>query len=333
MKACLLTYEADAHVLPRIQLLGHSVRAESPDRIESLGPNTTDTVYLIPWELMSFDTWSEHRVLLARASRYYLVYGQDLSTEQIMNAARDGAYDVLDEADGDERWNAAMQSAARSQALWWQLYGGLGSSQEEKLVGHSKPMQGLRESIQRIGATDAKVLITGESGTGKELVAECLHEVQGRGKFVAVNCAAIPAELLESELFGVKRGAYTGANTDKPGLVEEAAGGTLFLDEIGEMDITLQPKLLRFLETHVARRVGSTKEYRCDVRVVSATNRDLRADAEAGSFRLDLYYRISEVILTAPPLRHRVEDIAELVRVFLDAAAIRLGKNFETIEP
>ena len=333
MKVCLLTREKNPALLKRLQLLGHGVRAESPERVQTLEPNSTDLVYLIPCTVSEEESWSEQRVILARASRYYLVYGKDLDTLAIMNAARDGAYDVLDEKDSDARWNEAIEGAAKSQALWWQLYGGLSQSQHEKLMGNSSAMRALRESIQRIGPTDASVLVMGESGTGKELVAECLHDASGKGKFVAVNCAAIPPDLMESELFGVQKGAFTGAGADKPGLVEEASGGTIFLDEIGEMDISLQPKLLRFLETRQARRVGSTKEYHCNVRVISATNRDLRADSEAGRFRLDLYYRISEVILNTPPLRHHSGDIPELARSLLDAAAIRLGKNFETIEP
>jgi transcriptional regulator with PAS, ATPase and Fis domain len=194
-------------------------------------------------------------------------------------------------------------------------------------------MKALRESVQRLGPTDATVLILGESGTGKERVAEAIHAAAGRGPFVPINCAALPADLLESELFGAEKGAFTGADRAKPGLVEEAASGTLFLDEIGELPLALQPKLLRFLETHMARRVGSTKEYRANARVISATNRDLSADAEAGRFRLDLFYRLSEVILNTPPLRHRREDMPDLARTFLRQAAVRVGKNFETLEP
>ncbi|MGA2052221.1 MAG: sigma 54-interacting transcriptional regulator, partial [Opitutales bacterium] len=184
-----------------------------------------------------------------------------------------------------------------------------------------------------LGPTNATVLILGESGTGKERVAEALHAAAGQGPFVPINCAALPDDLLESELFGAEKGAFTGADRTKRGLVEEAAGGLLFLDEIGELPLALQPKLLRFLETRMARRVGSTKEYRADARVVSATNRNLRQDAEAGRFRLDLFYRLSEIILNAPPLRHRPEDIPDLARVFLMNAAERVGKNFESFEP
>ena len=145
--------------------------------------------------------------------------------------------------------------------------------------------------------------------------------------------AAIPRDLIESELFGVEKGAYTGALRSKPGLVEEAAGGTLFLDEIGELDSSLQPKLLRFLETKQARRVGSTKEYHGEVRVIAATNRDLELAIEQGRFRADLYYRLAEIILRISPLKHRLEDIPDLVQVFVKDSEERLGKHFDIIEP
>jgi transcriptional regulator with PAS, ATPase and Fis domain len=150
---------------------------------------------------------------------------------------------------------------------------------------------------------------------------------------VALNCAAIPKDLLEAEIFGVERGAFTGAVKARAGLVEQAADGTLFLDEIGEMDISLQPKLLRFLETRIARRVGSETEYKSSARVVSATNRYLRAESEAGRFRLDLYYRLAEISLSVPPLRERREDIAPLAHIFLRQANERFGKNIEYCEP
>ena len=333
MKICLLTDEKNSLFLKRLQLLGHHVQTAKSERIESLAGGTTDVVYLVPFERTTRPSWSEERVLLARAVRFFIVYGASLSTSDIMSVARDGAHDVLDEVDSDQRWHEAIEAAANSQALWLQLYGGSGQSHQSKLLGRSGSMRSLRESIQRLGPTDATVLIMGESGTGKERVSEAIHEASGKSAFVPVNCAAIPSELLESELFGVEKGAFTGANRSKPGLVEEASGGTLFLDEIGEMDITVQPKLLRFLETRRARRVGSTKEYNCNLRVVSATNRDLRAEGENGRFRLDLYYRLSEVIINTSPLRHRVDDIPDLAQLFLQGASERLGKNFEMMEP
>lgn len=333
MKVCLLTQEKNPDILKRLQRLGHYVQVEPSNRVTTLGPDSGDLVYLIPYESCLLASWSQQRIFLARASRYYLVFGDGLSTNQIMNAARDGAYDVLDLQDDDERWNEAIHNSANSQALWWELYGGRGGNEEEHLVGASRSMKSLRESVSRIGPTDATVLIMGESGTGKERVSEAIHAASGKSVFIPVNCAAIPPDLLESELFGVEKGAFTGANRSKPGLVEEAAGGTLFLDEIGEMDITLQPKLLRFLEQRRARRVGSTKEYTCDIRLISATNRDLKAESDQGAFRLDLFYRLSEVIINTPPLRHHKSDIADLARVFLNNVAERLGKNFESLEP
>jgi len=321
-------------VIARVQALGYHIQVEEPERIRSLDSSSIDWVYLVPLEASLADPeWPETRVQLARASRYYVVFGEGLGTADVMAAARDGAFDVLDAADADERWSDALEEAARSQALWWQLYGAQQDADPRSLVGRSTAMASLRESIQRIGPTDATVLVAGESGVGKERVAEALHAASGRSAFVSVNCAAIPGELLESELFGVEKGAYTGANRSKPGLVEEAENGTLFLDEIGEMALSLQPKLLRFLETRRARRIGSTKEYPCNVRVISATNRDLQLEAEQKRFRPDLFYRLSEVTLTVPPLRHRSEDIADLAKLFIGMAAERHGKVFETLEP
>jgi DNA-binding NtrC family response regulator len=334
MRAVLVTSEKNPPALRQLQALGFHAQLLEPERIESLERDSTDLVYLVSVDLMASNGWNEHRVRLARASRCYIVFGEALRTSGIMAAARDGAHDVLDlKADKTQRWMVALEHAANAQGLWWQLYGGQGEVDEDGLVGRSTAMKTLRESIQRLGPTDATILILGESGTGKERVAEAIYAASGKEPFVPINCAALPADLLESELFGAEKGAFTGADHTKRGLVEEASGGTLFLDEIGELPLALQPKILRFLETHRARRVGSTKEYHANVRVVSATNRNLRADAEAERFRPDLFYRLSEVILSTPPLRHRTEDIPDLARAFLRQAAVRVGKNFESLEP
>ncbi|HTB62746.1 MAG TPA: sigma-54 dependent transcriptional regulator [Opitutales bacterium] len=334
MRAVIVTTEKNPQALRKLQALGVRTQMQSPEKIQSLERDSTDLVYLVPNALLQATGWNEHRVRLARASRRYIVFGHELDTNAIMNAARDGAHDVLDsQTDDDARWTDSLENAANAQNLWWQLYGGQGEVDEQKLIGRSSAMKTLRESVQRLGPTDATVLILGESGTGKERLAEAIHAAAAKGPFVAINCAALPADLLESELFGAEKGAYTGADRAKPGLVEEAASGTLFLDEIGELPLGLQPKLLRFLETRMARRVGSTKEYRAHARVISASNRDLSVDAESGRFRLDLFYRLSEVILNAPPLRQRPEDIPDLARAFLRQAAVRVGKNFEMLEP
>ncbi len=304
-----------------------------PDHLQELTGESTDVIYLMPTDAMTRPDWSQLRVRLARANRQFVMTGINLTTAQIMAAVRDGASDVVDQSDGDERWREVLNRAAESQKLWMQLYGGESFSTEQALSGASGAIRALRQAVEKLGPTDVNVLVLGESGVGKEKVAQALHQASRRKNFVALNCAAIPKDLLEAELFGVEKGAFTGAVKARAGLVEQAADGTLFLDEIGEMDINLQPKLLRFLETRVARRVGSESEYKSSARVVSATNRYLRAESEAGRFRLDLYYRLAEITLTVPPLRERREDIAPLAHIFLRLANERFGKNIEYCEP
>ncbi len=196
-----------------------------------------------------------------------------------------------------------------------------------ELIGDSKPMRRVYEMIRRVSATDASILITGESGTGKELIARAIHERGDRAgkKFVAVNCAAIPGNLLESELFGHVKGAFTDARGTRHGLIAEANGGTLLLDEIGEMPLEMQPKLLRILQEEEFRPVGADRTVACDVRVISATNRDPLSDVESGRFREDLYYRLNVVEIHVPPLRARGNDILLLAQHFVD----RLAKKLE----
>jgi two-component system response regulator HydG len=188
-----------------------------------------------------------------------------------------------------------------------------------QLLGNSAPMRALRDLLERIADADTPVLIGGETGTGKGLVARVIHIDSHRasGPFVTVNCAAIPEALLESELFGHERGAFTGALTSRKGLFAEADGGTLFLDEIGDMSLPLQAKLLHVLESQTIRPVGSNKELKIDVRILAATHRDLHLAVQKGSFREDLFYRLDVVVLTLPALRHRREDIPELLAHFL----------------
>ena len=273
------------------------------------------------------------RAKLAEANRYFLVVGQNLTSAHIVQATRDGAYDVLLLEDEDARWMDALEKVVQSQKLWLQLYGGRALNTEETLIGQSSGIKALRQAIERLGPTGASVLIMGESGVGKEHVAEALHRTTSKGPFVAVNCAAIPRELIEAEIFGAERGAYTGSVKAREGLVEQAAGGTLLLDEMGELDLALQPKLLRFLETRRARRVGGEGEYHVDLRVVSATNSNLENEITIGKFRADLYYRLSEVSLRVPPLRSRLEDIPLFIHTFLQAAGERFGRHFESAEP
>jgi DNA-binding NtrC family response regulator len=189
-------------------------------------------------------------------------------------------------------------------------------------VGASRAMQEVYDLIRRAATASFPVLVSGESGTGKELVARAVHSVSGRaGSFVAVNCAALPEHLLESELFGHARGAFTGADRDRPGLLEAAHGGTLFLDEVTELPATLQPKLLRALEEGEVRRLGSTQARRFDVRFVTATNRDIEQQVADGRFRDDLYWRLHVLHIHVPPLRERVADIPLLAEHFLAGRA------------
>ncbi len=208
------------------------------------------------------------------------------------------------------------------------LIAGKASSPLQGIIATSPQMAEVCQTIEKVAPTDATVLLLGESGTGKELLARALHGLSPRaeGPFIAINCAAIPETLLESELFGYEKGAFTGANKTTPGQVELAGGGTLFLDEIGDLPMSLQAKLLRFLQERVIVRVGGRKEIPVDVRVVCATHRDLQQACAAGSFREDLYYRVSEITVTIPPLREREGEAVVLAQHFLDRFAREMGK-------
>lgn len=196
-------------------------------------------------------------------------------------------------------------------------------SKKYDIIGESESIEVIRQMIEKVGATDARVLITGSNGTGKELVAHQLHEKSNRCTmpFVEVNCAAIPSELIESELFGHVKGAFTSAVKDRAGKFESAHGGTLFLDEIGDMSLSAQAKVLRALQENTITRVGSDKDIRVDVRVLAATNKDLRKEIAEGRFREDLYHRLAVILIQVPSLNERRDDIPMLVRHFSNAIA------------
>jgi transcriptional regulator with PAS, ATPase and Fis domain len=197
------------------------------------------------------------------------------------------------------------------------------------VIGTAEPFVDVYRVVDRVADTSCTVLVTGESGTGKELVARAVHSASGRaaGPFVAINCGAIPEALLESELFGHARGAFTGAHATKTGRIALAQGGTLFLDEIGELPLSLQVKLLRVLQAHEYSPVGDTRTMKADVRIVAATNIDLEQAVAAGTFREDLYYRLNVIHLTVPPLRDRREDIPLLVHHFMAKARAKTGRT------
>jgi two-component system response regulator AtoC len=316
--------------------MGVHLRRFVAEEVRELDAATTHWVYFVPAAVLEKAEWSGLRVELAQANRWFIVYGSGCASAAIVRAMRDGAFDFVDTREPLTRWSEATEKAVTSQQLWLQLYGdrsGPGSG-GTGLVGKSEAMQSLVRTIGRIGPTAANVLIIGESGTGKEKAAQALHEASGLGgPFVPVNCAAIPRDLIESELFGAEKGAFTGALHARQGLVEQAAGGTLFLDEIGELDVALQPKLLRFLESRRARRVGGRTEYKVDARILAATNRDLEVQIEKNEFRADLFYRLSEIVIKIPPLRMHAEDLPLLALHFLNEANEKFGKNFVSIDP
>lgn len=198
-----------------------------------------------------------------------------------------------------------------------------------KIIGESESVKRLLALIERVASSDVNVLIEGESGTGKELVAQTVHysSKYADGPFVAINCGAIPADLLESELFGHTKGAFTGAVSASEGLIREAAGGTLFLDEISELPLNLQVKLLRVIQEREVRPLGSTQTYRVDTRFLAACNRDLKAETEKGTFRADLYYRLNVISIHIPPLRERDADVEILAHHFMDVYARKFGSR------
>jgi DNA-binding NtrC family response regulator len=202
------------------------------------------------------------------------------------------------------------------------------------LIGSSEPARRVRALLEMVGPTDSSVFVSGETGTGKELVARLLHESspRRRARMVCINCAAIPDSLLESELFGHERGAFTGASSARAGAFELAHGGTLFLDEIGDMSPYAQAKLLRALEDRSVRRVGGSADRGVDIRIIAATNQDLEAQMRAGAFRRDLYFRLNVVRVALPALRERLEDVPLLARRFLDELNGRLGRHVEGFE-
>ncbi len=206
-------------------------------------------------------------------------------------------------------------------------------SKTYEMIGHSEPIMKVKEMIEKVAPTDARVLITGNNGTGKELIARWLHEKSNRvnAPFVEVNCAAIPSELIESELFGHEKGAFTSAIKQRLGKFEQAEGGTIFLDEIGDMSLAAQAKVLRALQERVISRVGSDKDIKVDVRVLAATNKNLQEEIKRGNFREDLYHRLSVILIHVPSLNERSEDIPELTEHFLQLLCNDLNMPLKTI--
>ena len=260
------------------------------------------------------------------------------SVSVAVEAMREGAFDFIVKPFAAERLRVTVRNAlerSRLRAVVDSFSEEMGRGRCGDFIGASLAMQAVYRIIDSAAASKASVFITGESGTGKELCAEALHRKSPRraGPFVALNCAAFPKDLIESEIFGHVKGAFTGATSDRDGAAKRAHGGTLFLDEICEMDLGLQSKLLRFLQTGNVQRVGSDRVEPVDLRIVCATNRDPVAEVQAGRFREDLFYRLQVIPIELPPLREREEDVLLLARHFLDQYAREEGKSFDGLSP
>jgi two-component system nitrogen regulation response regulator NtrX len=241
-----------------------------------------------------------------------------------VEATRRGAYDFLEKPLDTDRLLLVLRNALQQQGLAQEnarLRGEIES--RHQIVGRSFALRQVLDRVEKVAPTDARVLVTGENGTGKELVARAIHRLSPRADkaFIELNCAAIPSELIESELFGHMKGSFTGAHEDRAGKFELADGGTLFLDEIGDMSLQAQAKVLRALQEGIVTRVGGAKPIQVDVRVLAATNKDLEEEIKGGRFREDLYYRLNVIPLHVPPLRERREDIPMLVRHFVESNA------------
>ena len=297
-----------------------------------------------------------HRLREQHRSERCVVITAYGSAENAVESLKAGAFDYLTKPVDIKQFRAVVASAiqgARNQAVAGRRHAasssaragvnrrstdsvqGVGEAALQRLVGESVGMRMVRERVAKVARSMAPVLVTGESGTGKELVARALHANSHRfaGPLVAVNCSAIPENLLEAEFFGVKKGAYTGASQDRDGFFQAAQGGSLFLDEIGDLPLAMQSKLLRAIQERCVRAVGSTVEEPADVRIISATHRDLAADVQAGRFRQDLYYRLNVIDIVIPPLRERLDDLPALCETLLTRIAAESGIAVPRLSP
>ncbi len=261
------------------------------------------------------------------------------SIDTSVKALRAGAYDYIMKPIIHEEIKQIVRNALRQKNLQAEnllLKREIGKTYDfSSVIGESQALKAILSEVKKVANSKSSILLLGETGTGKELFARVIHHNSSRrdAPFVPINCSAIPENLLETELFGHVRGAFTGAVATKKGILEEAEGGTVFLDEIGDMSLALQAKLLRVIEDQVIRPVGSTKGSKVDIRFITATNKDLRAAVKANAFREDLYYRINVISLLIPPLRDRKEDIGALVRHYLNGYSQDMGKKIKDVSP
>ncbi len=315
--------------------MGHEVRhAETGAGGLSMALDWLPDAILVDLQLPDFSGFELMRKLKAEGvEAACIVITANASVNTAVEAMREGAMDFIVKPYGRARLKVTLDNALEKRALKAELTAvrqQLNRGRFFGFVGASAVMQAVYRTIESVAPSRANVFVTGESGTGKELVADAIHKASPRAKnpFVALNCAAIPRDLLESEIFGHVKGAFTGATDNRAGAAKQAEGGTLFLDEIGEMPLEMQVKLLRFLQTGSFQPVGAARPEKADVRIVSATNRDPLAEVEAGRFREDLYYRLYVVPIELPPLRERGDDVLLIARHFLAQFGKEEGRRF-----
>ncbi|MEW6319815.1 MAG: sigma-54 dependent transcriptional regulator [Acidobacteriota bacterium] len=310
----------------------------------SSGEECLDRVVRAAYDVVVLDVWlpgidglaTLQRLRERKVDAQVIMISGHGNIESAVRAIKMGAFDFVEKPLSLEKTVLVVRNALRQRDLEAENRALRARvDRQHVMVGESTPMRHLREQVAMAAPTNGRVLIFGENGTGKELVARTIHQTSRRraGPFVEVNCAAIPEELIESELFGHVKGAFTGAVADKPGRFEQASGGTIFLDEIGDMSLKTQAKVLRVLQEQVMERVGGTQRIRVDVRVLAATNKDLVGEIRAGRFREDLYFRLNVIPIFVPPLRDRADDIPLLADYFMAVMAEEYGRRPKRLAP
>jgi len=323
--------EPDLLTLYELTLLREGLQVDTADSVESARAHLAEQRYDVVITDMRLPDGTglelmKHLDQEARGEKIIVItaYG---SPENAVEALKAGAFDYLTKPVDLRQFRTVVGSAAGRHARAVGAAAAAVSSPLSRLVGASRPMQQVRAMVEKVARSMAPVLIHGESGTGKELVARAIHgtSVRATGPFVAVNCGAIPENLLEAEFFGYRKGAFTGAQEDREGFFQAAAGGTLFLDEIGDLPLAMQSKLLRAIQERAVRPIGATAEQPVDVRVVSATHKDLVVEVAAQRFRQDLYYRLNVIQIVVPPLRERRDDLEAICQAVLTRTARDAG--------
>ena len=328
--------EQYAYDLKRLAGMDVRIALSGDDALDLVAVESVDCM-ILDLEMPGKDGFAVLRTLRERGVDLpVIVYTGTGTFDRCVQAMRLGAYTFIDKADPVERVAREVETAIERRALIAEVaelrrY----AAEDSALRGGSPAMQKLKDAIARVAPIPSPVLIVGESGSGKELVARDIHRLSGRAKepFIAINCGALPENLVESELFGHERGAFTGAHATRKGAFESAGNGTLFLDEIGELPLPAQAKLLRVLEERTVVRLGATKGVAVPARVVAATHRDLDEDVESGRFRQDLLFRLNVHVLRVPPLRDRLSDLPELAGHLVVAICDRFGVRRKTIGP